>query len=91
MYLESLSLSNKFNQGIKASPPGWAPNTETVNQDRRNPKTTYNKNPKNITISVTPVFLYLLSFIKNSPKKGTNRKPIVKGVGTRKSIIIVFS
>jgi len=40
---------------------------------------------------VIPVFLYLLSFIKYSQKKGTNRKPIVKGVGTRKTIIIIFS
>jgi len=39
-------------------------------------------------IKPIPNLRYLVSFRKNNPKKGTNKNPIVSGVGTKKSIII---
>ena len=39
-------------------------------------------------ISEIPVLRYFERFIKNRPLKGTNKNPIVSGVGTRKSIIV---
>ena len=39
-------------------------------------------------IKPIPNLRYLVRFRKNNPQKGTNKNPIVRGVGTRKSIII---
>ena len=39
-------------------------------------------------IKPIPNLRYLVSFRKHNPQKGTNKNPIVSGVGTRKSIII---
>ena len=39
-------------------------------------------------IKPIPNLRYLVRFRKNNPQKGTNKNPIVSGVGTRKSIII---
>jgi hypothetical protein len=42
-------------------------------------------------IKPIPNLRYLVRFIKNSPKKGTNKNPRARGVGTRKSIIVCLS
>ena len=39
-------------------------------------------------IKPIPNLRYLVIFRKHNPQKGTNKNPIVRGVGTRKSIII---
>ena len=39
-------------------------------------------------IKPIPNLRYLVRFRKNNPQKGTNKNPIVSGVGTKKSIII---
>jgi len=41
-------------------------------------------------IKPIPNLRYLVRFKKNSPQKGTNKNPIAKGVGIRKSIILFF-
>ena len=79
-----------LNQDFNASPSGWASNIETVNQERRNPIKANNTKPKETTIRAIPVFLYVVRFIKNNPQKGTDRSPIIRGVGIRKSIILVY-
>ena len=42
-------------------------------------------------IKPIPNLRYLVRFKKNSPQKGTNKNPMVRGVGTRKSIIVCLS
>ena len=62
-----------------------------VSHDSKNPKNVYNTKPKDITTSVIPVFLYLVPFNKNSPKRKANRSPTINGTGTKKSITKVYS
>ena len=75
------------NQGVKASPPGKAPGLVSISHIPKNIEATINKiGIENMIMIALPSLRYLVSFIKNSPKKKRNSHPGYSGTALRKLI-----